>query len=165
MRRPIAAGAICPLLSLAAGGGESEGRIARERAEAAKIARQEERLKQLEHELKRRPSSPAASSAPSQPTPPPASRPTPSSGGSVGTWPAGVDAYTVVLASEATAQRAANASEPAGVLRSDDYSSLRPGYWVAYVGQSSTADEAGREAARLRGVGYSSAYPRLVSDG
>jgi len=90
----------------------------------------------------------------------------------VSTWPAGVDAYTVILASEATrgaaeatAQRATNAGEPAGVLHSDDYSSLRPGYWVAYVGQSSTAGEAGREATRLRSAGYSSAYPKLVSDG
>lgn len=175
MRRKVAAGAVCLLLPLgliAAGCGDSEERIARERAEAAKIARQEERLKQLERELKRRPSAPAPSSAPPQSGPPPAAPPTQPSGDGVPTWPAGVDAYTVILASEATrgaaeatAQRAASAGEPAGVLRSDDYSSLRPGYWVAYVGQSSTAGEAGREAARLKGVGYPSAYPRLVSDG
>jgi len=177
MRLLFAAAAVClfvPLVAVTGGCGESEERIARERAEAAKIARQDERLKQLERDLKRQRSSPAPAGGSPQPSPaqPRTPPPAPPGDGSVGTWPAGVEAYTVILASEATrsgaeakAREAANAGEAAGVLRSDDYSSLRPGYWVAYVGQSSTADEAGREAARLKGLGYPSAYPRLVSDG
>jgi hypothetical protein len=50
----------------------------------------------------------------------------------------------------------------AGVLRSDDYTSLEPGYWVAYVGPF--PDVAAADAAKdeLIAAGYSAAYTRCV---
>ena len=50
----------------------------------------------------------------------------------------------------------------AGVLHSDDYTSLEPGFWVAYVGPF--ADVAGAEAAKAELVadGYTAAYSRCV---
>jgi len=57
-------------------------------------------------------------------------------------WPAGKDAWTVVLESSATRSAAeARASElaqqgiPVGILDSDDYGSLEPGRFVVFSGQ------------------------------
>jgi SPOR domain len=57
-------------------------------------------------------------------------------------WPAGKDAWTVVLESSATRAAAeARANElsqqgvPVGILESDDYSSLEPGRFVVFSGQ------------------------------
>lgn len=82
-----------------------------------------------------------------------------------------MNAWTVVLASEATRSLAELAVEKAeviegqgmkvGVLHSDDYSSLRAGYWVAFVGQFDSADEAEAAALRYRGQ-FPTAYPRFV---
>jgi hypothetical protein len=51
----------------------------------------------------------------------------------------------------------------AGVLFSSDFRSLRPGYWVVFSGTFSAQPDAARRADRARELGYSSAYPRLVS--
>ncbi|MGK2950048.1 MAG: hypothetical protein ACSLFP_15860, partial [Acidimicrobiales bacterium] len=50
----------------------------------------------------------------------------------------------------------------AGVLRSEDHSSLEPGFWVAYVGPF--PDVAAAEAAKdaLVADGYTAAYTRCV---
>jgi NAD/NADP transhydrogenase beta subunit len=50
----------------------------------------------------------------------------------------------------------------AGVLHSDDYASLEPGFWVAFVGPFD--DVAGAEAAKtdLVAGGYTAAYSRCV---
>jgi hypothetical protein len=57
-------------------------------------------------------------------------------------WPAGKDAWTIVLESSSTEQAAtARAQElielgvPVGLLNSDDYPSLEPGRWVVFSGQ------------------------------
>jgi SPOR domain len=57
-------------------------------------------------------------------------------------WPAGKDAWTVVLESASTQEAAtARANElaaqgvPVGLLNSDDYSSLEPHKWVVFSGQ------------------------------
>ena len=85
------------------------------------------------------------------------------------TWPSGESGYTAVLASvadrdaaEDAARRARQAGIDAGVLSSDDYDSLRPGYWVAFAGRLSSAEEAEEAAARHRGQGFPDAYPRQV---
>ena len=48
------------------------------------------------------------------------------------------------------------------MLHSDDYTSLEPGFWVAYVGPF--PDVAGAEAAKAELVagGYTAAYSRCV---
>jgi hypothetical protein len=109
--------------------------------------------------------------------PPPATggdQPPPSDGGGggeIGSWPDGRDAYTVVLVSAKSRSQARTKAEeaigrgiPAGILRSDDYSSLNPGYWVVYAGQYDTVEEARRKASDYQGQGFAQAYPRQVKE-
>jgi hypothetical protein len=131
------------------------------------------------------PGIPPASAGPSGPTgptgTPPATPPTtvppatavppsatpPSSG--IASWPTGKTAYTVVLIS-ATKRRQANAKAQeaksrgidAGVLHSNDYSSLNPGYWVVFVGQYDSAGKASARIPELASKGFTGGYPRLV---
>lgn len=90
-------------------------------------------------------------------------------GGGVASWPAGKSAFTVVLVSRERrvdarreAQRASGAGLPAGLLRSNDYSSLRPGYWVAYAGEFDSRAEAARRAQSYAAQGFRDAYPRRI---
>jgi hypothetical protein len=63
---------------------------------------------------------------------------------------------------EADAARVAAAGHPAGVLRSDDYETLKPGLWVAYAGPY--PDKAGAEAAvvALEQDGFAGTYVRCA---
>jgi sporulation related protein len=112
------------------------------------------------------PTAPTTPTTPTAPTTP--STPAPS-GGAPASWPAGKTAYTVVLISaKKKAQANAKAKEAktrgidAGVLRSDDYSSLNPGYWVVFAGQYKTADQARSHIDEFAGKGFPGGYPRLV---
>ena len=100
---------------------------------------------------------PVAGATPAAPTTPAAP-----ATGALATWPAGKNAWTVVLAStrsRAEAQKKARAAGGgAGVLHSDDYSSLRKGYWVVFSGQFDTRKQA-EAAATSRG---NDAYARRV---
>ena len=49
-----------------------------------------------------------------------------------------------------------------GVLHSDDYGSLEPGFWVAYVGPFDDVGAAEGAVDDLKGEGYGAAYPRCV---
>ena len=84
-------------------------------------------------------------------------------------WPEGKTAYTVVLvsatsrnAADAKAEQAIKRGIDAGVLRSDDFSSLRPGYWVVFAGQYDSSEEATRAADRFAEQGFGGGYPRQV---
>lgn len=86
-------------------------------------------------------------------------------------WPAGRSAYTVVLLSspdragaQARAREALRAGIEAGVLKSDDYRSLNPGYWVTFAGQYGSKAEAQRQAARYAEQGFDGGYARYVRD-
>lgn len=164
------------LLLLGGCGGENEQateqRIERERAEATVIAKQEERIKQLQRQQRdaRRGSTrePAVTpqSAPGKREP--KSSPEGSSGRS-DDWPGG-SAYTTILASvasEAEARRvqaaASRSGLDAGVLYSTNYRSLKPGFWVVFSGTSPSKQDADRRAARAKSLGYGDAYPRFVS--
>lgn len=147
----------------------AEERIARERADAARAARQEERLKQLEEELReaKRPPSRGSSRPPaSEPASTAPGTPPPSNGGD---WPGG-SGHTAILASKSSEadaramQREASARGlDAGVLHSSDFRSLRPGYWVVFSGRFGSSGDASRRAARAKELGYGDAYPRFVS--
>ena len=50
----------------------------------------------------------------------------------------------------------------AGVLQSDDYASLEPGFWVAYVGPFADPAAAQQAVDQLVGDGYGAAYARCV---
>lgn len=138
--------------------------VASARRDAAREARQAERVKQLQREvgeLRQRSegTAPATSSAG-------VSSPEPDADGD---WPGGTG-YTAILGSlstEAEARRrqaeATSAGLDAGVLFSSDFSSLRPGYWVVFSGVYASAEEAEARVGRARELGYADAYPRFVA--
>ena len=77
-------------------------------------------------------------------------------------WPEGKTAWTVIIAStgsRAEAEKKARAAgADAGVLNSDDFSSLRKGYWVVFAGQYAN-EQAAQSAAEGKG---GDAYARRV---
>ena len=100
----------------------------------------------------------------------PSITPTPTATGpaTVGTWPEGEEAWTIILLStededgaRARADEVAAGGTPVGVLNSSDFSSLRPGYWVVFSGQYETSEEAQAAAAGL-GAAAAGSYARLV---
>jgi hypothetical protein len=99
----------------------------------------------------------------------PSVHPTPPTHPSPTSWPTGKSAYTVVLASASTrsaaeskARQATGRGISAGVLNSSNYSSLRPGYWVTFAGQFSSASAASSAAKRYASQGFPSSYGRFV---
>ncbi len=94
---------------------------------------------------------------------------TPDGGSSeVGDWPAGTSGWTVVLASTTSESSAndradgfiADGISDVGVLHSDDFSSLKAGFWVVFSGQYDSQAEA-RDA--LDGFDVSDAYVRRIA--
>ena len=95
---------------------------------------------------------------------------TPASGGSasdVAEWPSGTSGWTVVLASDTSESDAQDAAEgfaadgidDVGVLNSDDFSSLKPGFWVVYSGEYDTQAKA---SDALDGIDAKDAYIRRI---
>ena len=82
--------------------------------------------------------------------------------GGLAEWPEGKSGWTVVIAStgsRAEAEKKAEAAgADAGVLHSDDFSSLRKGYWVVFAGQYPNR-QAAQSAAEAKG---GDAYARQV---
>jgi hypothetical protein len=82
--------------------------------------------------------------------------------GGLASWPDGKTAWTVIIAStgsRAEAEKKARAAgADAGVLHSDDFSSLRKGYWVVFAGQYPN-QKAAQSAAEGKG---GDAYARRV---
>jgi hypothetical protein len=87
---------------------------------------------------------------------------TPLASGGTAEWPSGKTAWTVVVASStsraAAEKKAKAAGADAGVLHSNDFSSLRKGYWVVFAGQYPD-QKAAQAAAEGRG---NDAYARRV---
>ena len=86
-------------------------------------------------------------------------------------WPQGRSAYTVILKSarsrseaESKARSAKAAGIPAGILRSDEHSNLRPGYWVTFGGEHASSDEAEAEVERYASLGHGGGYVRFVAE-
>jgi hypothetical protein len=87
-------------------------------------------------------------------TPAPGNTVTPGGTGGLATWPADKSGWTAVLAStksrsEAEKKARAAGGGEVGVLNSDDFTSLRKGYWVVFSGQydSRSAAETAAEGA------------------
>jgi predicted nucleic acid-binding Zn ribbon protein len=110
--------------------------------------------------------------APSPPVPPATAipgGPGTTTGGGIASWPSGKTAYTVVLVSakkkaqaDAKAHEAISRGIDAGVLHSNDYSSLNPGYWVVFAGQYDSADQARSKLDEYSSKGFPGGYPRQV---
>ncbi len=87
-------------------------------------------------------------------------------------WPTGFAGFTVALASDVIGSDAVGAVAKArtaglrrvGVLRSDRYASLTPGYWFVFSGVYATAGEAQREVPAAVDAGFSDAYVRRVAE-
>jgi cell division septation protein DedD len=108
---------------------------------------------------------PAATGTTTSPAPAPAPE-------AVSGWPPGKSAFTVILASMPTKaaaedklQKAKDAGiASAAILHSDDFPTLRPGYWVVFDGQYDTTEQANTQAEADRGKGeFTDAYARFVS--
>jgi len=65
-------------------------------------------------------------------------------------------------AAQAVAAELTERGYDSGVLRSEDYASLEPGFWVTYVGPFGDDTAAQVTTDELVGDGYSSAYVRCV---
>ena len=82
-------------------------------------------------------------------------------------WPSGESGWTVVLASDTSESSARDKAEDfsadgisgVGVLESDDFSSLRPGFWVVFAGQYDSQSEA---SDALDGIDARDAYIRRI---
>jgi len=82
-------------------------------------------------------------------------------------WPAGKSGWTVVLASDKSESAArdkarsfaADGISGVGVLHSDDFSSLNPGYWVVFAGRYDGQAEA---SDALDGIDAKDAYIRRI---
>lgn len=87
-------------------------------------------------------------------------------------WPVGFDGYTVALASDIIRSDAVGAVAKArtaglrdvGILRSDRYASLTPGYWFVFSGVYATVEEARPNVAAAVDAGFSDAYVRNVAE-
>ena len=89
--------------------------------------------------------------------------------GGVPGWPAGKDGFTVILLSSGDqasardfARNARHGGVAAGVLHSDDFSSLSPNLWIVFYGTYKTRGQAQRAAARIGGR-FSGAFPQFVN--
>ena len=102
--------------------------------------------------------------------------PGPSDGGAstVADWPAGVEGWTIVLASfpqtegrraaDARADRARNKGlTQVGVLDSSRYASLHPGYWVVFSGVYASEAEATSALESARRVSRTAAVRHVVA--
>jgi hypothetical protein len=91
-------------------------------------------------------------------------------------WPSGKDGYAVLLMSRdseqfdfayITQQKQAAISKGisnAGVLNSDDYFTLNPGYWVLYMGPYNSKSAAQAAVPTAVSHGYPDAYVRRVAE-
>lgn len=99
----------------------------------------------------------------------PAAAPTPAAPKTIQAWPAGAKGWTSVLVSadtrtgaRAKAREALGRGIPAGVLRSGDFSSLKPGFWVVFAGRSPSKSKADALASGYAAKGFPGAYARFV---
>jgi hypothetical protein len=122
----------------------------------------------------------AQQSAPAAPTntanlpiPPEPGSPTAAGKGRIA-WPANTSGWTIVLVSYpkqggrsaalTTAARAVKAKlRQVGILDSDAYASLQPGYFVVFTGVFPTKDDADAAVSTARQAGFGGAYSRQIA--
>lgn len=117
---------------------------------------------------------PTTAGPPSTPTAPPPATTTAPAPGSLTGWPADQSGFTVVLISIPTnsgrpvaiarARAASRAGLPqVGVLESNRYSSLHPGYYVVFSGIYSSRSQAEQAREAASGRGFPLAYSREIT--
>jgi hypothetical protein len=176
MRRLAFGGSVVVAAAIAGcGGGSDEAtrqqEIQAERAEAAQIARQDERIHQLEDEAKGEGEG-IVSTATGEDGDSAEATTEAAPAGENDSWPAGFGGWTVVLGSsssraeaESIAAEAVDAGLPqVGVLYSSNYSTLNDGYWVTYTGVLDGRPEARERQHLARTSGFHDAYAREVAE-
>ena len=117
---------------------------------------------------------PTTSGPPQTPTTPPPATTTAKPPGTLTPWPSNLNGYTVVLESipmsggrglaVARAQAASRAGLPqVGVLNSNLYSSLHPGYWVVFSGIYALQTQADAAKQEAGAKGFGTAYSRQIT--
>jgi hypothetical protein len=88
-----------------------------------------------------------------------------------GDWPEGEEAQTIIIASKETkpeaaaiAERAAAKGLESGVIRSDSYTTLLPGFWVAFAEQFKSFQAAEERLPWFHSHGFADAFPELISE-
>jgi septal ring-binding cell division protein DamX len=112
-------------------------------------------------------STPEPTTTPEPSTTPEATTTPDSSGSATAEWPSGKSGWTVVLASDPSESEAQDAADKfagdgisgVGVLHSNDFSSLKPGYWVVFSGQYDSQSAA---SDALDGIDAKDAYIRRI---
>jgi len=118
---------------------------------------------------------PTTTTLPTTTQPTTSTQPTTTTPGTIISWPAGTDGWTIILKStpvadgrapaDAAAQQAINAGlRQVGVLNSSSYSSMNPGYYVTFTGVYTTESQAEGGLANARSKGFPTAYVRQVAD-
>lgn len=136
-------------------------RIDDARADAAREARLEERVRQLERELRARRArraAPAVTRTVTTAAPPP-STPAASGGG----WIAQLGSFQYRDNADRRLAELRGDGVAASILRSDDYAEMQPGYWVVFAGFYDSEGAAQSAAAQGRGAGVSDAFVRHVT--
>jgi hypothetical protein len=77
-------------------------------------------------------------------------------------WTAIAGSFETKAEADSTAAILKGKGLDADVLLSSDYSSLRPGYWVTFLGHFPDSSDAQNAVEQLRTLGYSDAYTREV---
>ena len=117
-------------------------------------------------------STPTPSPAPGDPTPTPSATGTPSAGdtGEPASWPAGRDAWTIVMHTTASrdaavrrAQRLTAEGVVVGVLDSDDFRALERDRYIVFSGQYESAREATQAQRALGSAAPASAFVRRIT--
>ena len=117
---------------------------------------------------------PTTTGPPETPTQPPPSASTPPAAGGLTAWPANKNGYTVVVESIPVSAGRSLAVERAraalraglpqvGLLNSNLYSSLHPGYWVVFSGIYPSSGAADSAAQSAQAKGFGTAYSRQIT--
>jgi len=168
----VTAAVVAAVLVAGCGGGSTsantqsqqdvQAQIERARKDAARQARLEERVKQLEADKRQadrvRTVTETVVVAPGEP-PAPAPEVSPASSGYI----AQLGSFTTESAAQAKAAQLRDRGLSPLVLESSRYAQLRPGYWVVYEGFFSTLAQARAAADHAKSVGVTDAFARAVS--
>jgi hypothetical protein len=112
---------------------------------------------------------PTPTAAAGEATPRATATPAPAGTGAPAAWPAGRDAWTIVLHSASSlpaarqrAQRLTAEGVVVGVLESDDYRGLDPGRYLVFSGQYESARDAAQAQRALGSAAPASAFVRRI---
>lgn len=141
--------------------------IEQARRDGATDARNNERIRQLEHEVREQKKAEQSRTvtqtvvAPTQPSEA-ATQGSSSTSGSSG-WVAQLGSFTTSAAAQSQAERLSGQGLDVGVLDSNSYSPMRGGYWVVFAGFYTTRAGADGAVSSARADGVRDAFARYIT--